>query len=514
MTTTALTESPAFLRLKVAILDLPHLSELITPARIQSHWVQNGPLQFSYAASWVNEPILDHLQNLVMERNVLEGYERILAGEVMNVGEGRSVRHHQPRSSQRGFYGEEQSRFGEFAEAVRSGEIRGCRGDRILAVVQIGIGGSDLGPRALYVALDRTRKDGDLTVAFIANVDPDDAIGVLRTTRFAETLFIVVSKSGTTQETLANQNLVRQWALAQGFSAADFAQHSIAVTGKGSPMDTPEHYRKSFYIDDAIGGRFSSTSAVGGVVLSLAFGAAAFESLLQGAGAMDEAARSTDIRSNMSLLSAAIGVLERNIFHCTSKAVIPYSEALSRFPAHLQQMDCESNGKSVSGDNSALNYRTGPVIFGEPGTNGQHSFFQLLHQGTDIIPVQFIGFRRPQMDGDTAFQGSTNQTKLMANLVAQITALAIGQPNDNPNKRFPGNRPSSLVLADRLDAHSLGALLAFFENLVMFQGLIWGVNSFDQEGVQLGKRLADTLLKTPDADPLLAALMAQLKTTG
>ena len=253
-------------------------------------------------------------------------------------------------------------------------------------------------------------------------------------------------------------------------------------------------YLAAFFMDDYIGGRYSSTSGVGGAILSLAFGADVFARFLNGAAEEDKCATEKDITKNAALMDAVIGVYERNVQGFPSTAILPYSQALSRFPAHLQQLDMESNGKSVNRFGEKIDYVTGPVIFGEPGTNGQHSFYQLLHQGTDIIPLQFIAYQQNQTGKDIDIQGSTSQTKLCANVVAQIIAFACGKTDDNPNKFFAGERPSSLIYGKQVTPESLGALLAHYENKVMFQGFLWNVNSFDQEGVQLGKVLAKTVL--------------------
>jgi len=247
-------------------------------------------------------------------------------------------------------------------------------------------------------------------------------------------------------------------------------------------------------MDDYIGGRYSSSSAVGGVVLSLAFGPEVFAQFLEGAAKEDKLSKNKDIFKNPAMLDALIGVYERNVLDYPSTAVLPYSQALSRFPAHLQQLDMESNGKSVNRFGEPVDYQTGPVIFGEPGTNGQHSFYQLLHQGTSIVPLQFIGFRDSQIGTDVVIQGSTSQQKLCANVAAQIVAFACGKQDENRNKNFAGGRPSSIIIGDQLNPKTLGALLSHFENKVMFQGFVWNVNSFDQEGVQLGKVLAKKVL--------------------
>jgi glucose-6-phosphate isomerase len=439
----------------------------------------------------------------------------------MNTGEGRKVLHQLLRSpdgkaatgktvSHEGrdlgdFYRKELERFSAFAEKVRSGELGPAPGKRYTAFAQIGIGGSDLGPRALSIALENwAAGEGRkaLRAEFISNVDPDDASKVAASLPLAETLFVLVSKSGTTQETLSNELFVKGKLKAAGL---DSAKHMIAVTSETSPLARNSAYLDSFYIDDYIGGRYSSSSAVGGCVLSLAFGPEVFKELLQGAAEADKLALEPDILKNAALLDALIGVWERNFLAYPYTAVLPYSQALSRFPAHLQQLDMESNGKRVNRSGAPLSYSTGPVVFGEPGTNGQHSFYQLLHQGTDIVPLQFIGFTESQRSDDVTVDNSTSQTKLKANLAAQIMAFAKGQADNNHNKEFPGGRPSSLIYGKQLTAAALGSLLAHFENKVMFQGFVWNINSFDQEGVQLGKILTKKVLSGNSGDTALDA---------
>ena len=268
----------------------------------------------------------------------------------------------------------------------------------------------------------------------------------------------------------------------------------IAVTSETSPLAKSEDYLAAFFMDDYIGGRFSSTSAVGGAVLSLAFGPDVFAQFLEGAAEEDRLSMKEDLLENPAMLDALIGVYERNVLGYPATAVLPYSQALSRFPAHLQQLDMESNGKSVNRFGEPVSYPTGPVIFGEPGTNGQHSFYQLLHQGTDIVPLQFVGFKNSQIGTDVVIEDSTSQQKLCANVAAQIVAFACGKADENKKKNFEGGRPSSMIIGEQLDPKALGALLAHFESKIMFQGFVWNVNSFDQEGVQLGKVLAKRVL--------------------
>jgi len=394
----------------------------------------------------------------------------------------------------RAFYVEQQRKVAEFANKVHAGEIVNAAGEKFTTVVQIGIGGSDLGPRAMYLALENWAKKNNtfkMEAKFISNVDPDDAAAVLASVDVAHSVFVLVSKSGTTLETLTNESFVKDALVKAGLNPS---KHMVAVTSETSPLAKSDDYLAAFFMDDYIGGRYSSTSAVGGAVLSLAFGPEVFEQFLAGAAAEDALAKNTNLLENPAMLDALIGVYERNVLGYGCTAVLPYSQALSRFPAHLQQADMESNGKSVNRFGEPVNYVTGPVIFGEPGTNGQHSFYQLLHQGTDIIPLQFIGFKNNQCGSDVVIQGSTSQQKLCANVVAQIVAFACGKEDDNRNKYFAGGRPSSIIVGDQLTPEALGALLSHFENKIMFQGFVWNLNSFDQEGVQLGKVLAKRVL--------------------
>lgn len=462
-------------------------------------------MAYNFAAKQVDEAILDGLQKLADEAQLVEKYEALYNGEVINTGEKRLVLHQLTRGQlgdavaadgvdKRNFYKEQQTRIADFANKVHSGEIVNAAGEKFTTVVQIGIGGSDLGPRAMYLALENWAKANHtfkMEAKFISNVDPDDASAVLASVDVAHAIFILVSKSGTTLETLTNESFVKD-ALAK--AGLDASKHMIAVTSETSPLAKSSDYLAAFFMDDYIGGRYSSTSAVGGAVLSLAFGPEVFDRFLNGAAEEDKLSKSQEIKKNPALLDALIGVYERNILGYPSTAVLPYSQALSRFPAHLQQLDMESNGKSVNRFGEPISYKTGPVIFGEPGTNGQHSFYQLLHQGTDIIPLQFIGFKDSQIGNDVVIQDSTSQKKLCANVAAQIVAFACGKDDENRNKNFEGGRPSSIIIGSKLTPEALGALLAHFENKVMFQGFVWNINSFDQEGVQLGKVLAKKVL--------------------
>jgi glucose-6-phosphate isomerase len=494
------------------------LRQLLVADRVRAYQVQGAAgWKFYYGARAVDDKILGLLQNLSDEQQLVRKYRELVNGEVINTGENRLVLHHLTRGvvdkpvrwsgkDLGAFYSDQWQKIKDFADKIHKGEIKASKGKKFSTVVQIGIGGSDLGPRAMFLALEnwvKKEKGGLLMDArFVSNVDPDDASAVLSAVPLETTLFILVSKSGTTQETLANENFVRETLTKAGLEPN---AHMVTVTSETSPLAKSPRYLASFFIDDFIGGRYSSTSAVGTAILALALGKDVVEDFLKGAHAADLSALEPQITKNPALLDALIGVWERNGLGYPTTAVLPYSQALSRFPAHLQQLDMESNGKRVNRFGKSLNYSTGPIVFGEPGTNGQHSFYQLLHQGTDPVPLQFIGFLDSQRGDDVLSEGSTSQAKLKANLAAQIVAFAKGQKHEDSNKSFPGNRPSSLLVNKRLSPEALGALLAHFENKVMFQGFVWNINSFDQEGVQLGKLLTKTVLAKGDMDPALQA---------
>ncbi|MCL2478336.1 MAG: glucose-6-phosphate isomerase [Treponema sp.] len=488
------------------------LSSILTAERVRNCVIPFAAgLKFNWAARAVDDAVLNALQTLSDEQELVSKYRLLAEGATMNTTENRLVLHHLARSPDGksvtgtqilnegkdigAFYRKELKRFSAFADKVRAGEIRPAADKVFSAVCQIGIGGSDLGPRAMVLALQTWAKaEGrkQLQARFISNVDPDDASLISSELPLEQTLFILVSKSGTTLETLTNELFVKNKLKKAGL---DPAKHMVAVTSETSPLANNPGYLDSFYIDDFIGGRYSSASAAGGVIISLVFGSDVFEKFLAGAHEADKAALEKDIRKNACLLDALIGIWERNFLKLPCTTVLPYSQGLSRFPAHLQQLDMESNGKRVNRDGRPVSYETGPVVFGEPGTNGQHSFYQLLHQGTSVVPLQFVGFAESQLLDDLNVEGSDSQTKLNANLAAQIVAFAKGKKDTQGAKDFPGNKPSSLIYGKRLEPGTLGALLAFYENKIMFQGFAWNINSFDQEGVQLGKVLAKKILE-------------------
>lgn len=479
----------------------------LTPKRLAHFVAESACYRLLYGTERIDEEVLDSLVNLARESKALKKMEQMQSGAVLNYikgypSENRSVLH----TATRDFFSslnpckeavaatmqarKEVDKLKEFMEKLD-------RDHSYTDLVTIGIGGSDLGPRAHYVALEHLQKRGR-KVHFISNIDPDDAVMALKGLDLKSTLVIVVSKTGTTLETLANEEFVREYFKKAGLKSED---HFISVTSQGSPMDDRKRYMQNFYIWDWIGGRYSTTSMVGGVMLSFAFGFDVFWELLRGASAMDKEALNPAIDKNIPLLGALLEVWNRSFLHYPTLALIPYSQALARYSAHIQQVEMESNGKHVDQNGNYVDFPTGPVIWGEPGTNAQHSFYQLIHQGTDIIPLEFIGYKMSQGGEDHQFQGTTLQQKLLANLFAQAIALAVGQKSENPNQQFQGNRPSHILLSRQLTPYSLGALLSYFENKVAFEGFIWGINSFDQEGVQLGKVLAKKIIDR-FADPV------------
>ncbi|MBN1914551.1 MAG: glucose-6-phosphate isomerase [Parachlamydiales bacterium] len=474
--------------------------QYLTVERIQEFLIQTEEILYFYGMQRVTSEVLDLLYRLAKESLCVEKMKAMQNGEIVNSIVGFASEHRQVlHTASRDFF----DHANESLEAKKAAKTAleeveklqmFCaqidRDDRWTDIVQIGIGGSDLGPRAIATALEAYYKK-NRRIHFISNVDPDDVAGLLKQLDLSTTLFISVSKSGTTLETLTNEYFVKEALKAARLHPKN---HMISVTGKGSPMDDPSQYLASFYIWDYIGGRYSCTSMVGGVVLALAMGFDRFIEFLRGAHQMDVMAKIKDPSKNLPLHGALLGIWNRNFLSYPTVAIIPYAQVLHRFSAHLQQLDMESNGKQIDQQGKHVSYQTGPVIWGEPGTNGQHSFYQFLHQGTDIVPVEFIGFVQSTYEKDLSFEKSTSQEKLLSNLLAQSIALAQGYFDKNPNKNFPGNRPNSLMFFSKLTPKTMGMLLSYYEHKIAFQGFIWGINSFDQEGVQLGKRIAEKML--------------------
>lgn len=476
----------------------------LNPGRIQRFLCKGGEFDLLYGCQRVTDEVLDCLQSLADECGVVDQFGQMRAGEVMNrieqhSSEERQVLHTACRdifsntpanSTATSQAKKELEKLKVFLAEVEQGKICNEKGESFNTLIHIGIGGSDLGPRSIYEAL-KAYKNESRTVHFISNVDPDDSTAILEGVDLARALVLVVSKSGTTLETLTNESLVRAALKGAGLNPVS---HCLAVTGQSSPMDNPKRYLRSFYMYDYVGGRFSVTSMVGAVMLGFALGYQQFLEFLQGAASVDKAAEEKDIRANPPLLLAMLGIWNHNFLGMGTVAILPYSQGLHKFPAHLQQCDMESNGKSVQRNGELVQMKSGPIVWGEPGTNGQHAFYQLLHQGTEDLAVEFIGFRQSQRNTDMVIKGSSSQQKLLANLLAQSLALAIGKDDGNPNRHFAGNRVNSILMGEKLTPKSMGSLLALYEAKIVFQGFCWNVNSFDQEGVQLGKVLAGKIL--------------------
>ena len=474
---------------------------VLTPKRIDNMMMEALGLKLFYATERVREKDISALCQLAEETQAVKKMNDMQNGEIVNYIKGFPCENRPAlHTAMRDFFEQcNPSQEAKLATELGYRELEKLRSlldeiekaAQITTVIQIGIGGSDLGPEAIYLALEAFHKP-ERKVYFLSNIDPDDGARIFQQVDLEKTLVVVVSKSGTTLETMTNERFAREKFKQAGLTTK---HHFVAVTGRGSPMDNPERYMDCFYIWDYIGGRYSVTSMVGAFVLAFALGMDRFLDFLKGANAMDKIALRSDPLTNLPLMSALLGIWNHNFLQLPTVAVIPYSQALSRFPAHLQQLDMESNGKSIDKEGHFVEYETGPIIWGEPGTNSQHSFYQSIHQGTIVVPIEFIGFKENQYKEDILCQQTTSQEKLLANLFAQSLALAVGQKSDNPNTFFSGNRPNRILFADRLDPFTMGAILAFYEHKVVFQGFIWNINSFDQEGVQLGKQLASKMLE-------------------
>ena len=496
-----ITSSPAWGRL--AGLPPPaHLRDLFSddPDRARRYVLEMADLRVDFAKQRLTDDILVALIEVADAAGVAQRRDAMFAGEHINATEDRPVLHvalRAPRGTTIETDGQDVvpavhevlGRMGEFAEQVRGGSWTGATGRRIRTVVNIGIGGSDLGPAMAYQALAAYRHP-ELTAHFVSNVDGSDIAGVLEGLDPAQTLFVISSKTFGTIETLTNARTARRW-LAAALGEGSVAKHFVAVSTNAEKV-------AEFGIDPAnmfgfwewVGGRYSVESAIG-LTLMIAIGPERFAEFLAGSHAVDQHFRTARFPENVPVVLGMIGVWNANVLGFDTKAVLPYAQELARFPAYLQQLDMESNGKSVRLDGSAVTMGTGPIVWGEPGTNGQHAFYQLLHQGTRVVPADFIGFANPH------HSHRNHHDLLMANLIAQTEALAFGRDRPGePHRRFAGNRPSTTIVAAQLTPSVLGQLIALYEHIVFVQGCIWGIDSFDQWGVELGKELANRI--TPE----------------
>jgi glucose-6-phosphate isomerase len=489
-----------------------HLRELFAadPQRGERMRAEGAGIYLDYSKQRVTHETIALLLRLAEESGVRERIDAMLSGERINVSERRAVLHtalRAPRDATIEVDGENVvphvhavlDRMADFSERVRSGAWTGHTGERIRDVVNIGIGGSDLGPAMAYDAL-RHYADRSLTVRFVSNVDGTDFAEATRDLDPAQTLFVVSSKTFGTLETLTNARTAREWLVgALGGNEAAVAKHFVAVsTNTERVAEFGIDTANMFEFWDWVGGRYSFPSAIG-LSLMVAIGPERFRDMLGGFHAMDEHFRTAPFERNLPVLMALIGIWNDDFLGCETLAVLPYDQYLERFPAYLQQLDMESNGKHVDWDGNPVRWQTGPIVWGQPGTNGQHAFYQLLHQGTKLVPCDFVGFC------ETLNPLGRHHDLLMANLFAQSEALAFGRSAEEVaaeggpafqvhHRVTEGNRPSSTLLAQRLEPATLGALVALYEHKVFVQGTIWRIDSFDQWGVELGKVLANRII--------------------
>ncbi|WP_157252163.1 glucose-6-phosphate isomerase [Nonomuraea typhae] len=474
------------------------------PGRAGRLSVRAGDLFLDYSKHRATGETFDLLVRLAERAGLREKMEAMFRGDHINVSEDRAVLHtalRLPADARLTVDGQDVvadvhevlDKMSAFAERVRGREWRGATGEPIATVVNIGIGGSDLGPAMAYEAL-KDYADAGVAARFVSNIDPADIHGNLRGLDPATTLFVISSKTFTTLETLTNARVARDWLVAAlGEEAVE--KHFVAVSTNAEKVaafgiDTANMF--GFW--DWVGGRYSYDGAIG-LSLMIAIGPERFRDMLAGFHAVDEHFRTTPFERNMPVLMGLLGIWYTDFFGAQTRAVLPYSQRLHRFPAYLQQLTMESNGKSVRADGSPVTADTGEIFWGEPGTNGQHAFYQLLHQGTRLVPADFIGFAEPYDDS------AGMHDILTANLLAQTSALAFGKTAEEiaaegtpaavvPHKVMPGNRPTSTILVPKLTPYTLGQLVALYEHIVFTEGVIWGVDSFDQWGVELGKKMA------------------------
>ena len=482
--------------------------------RAERYTFDAAGLHVDLSKNLVDQDVVDTLLALADDASLRDAINAMFSGERINGTEDRAVLHtalRAPADKALSVDGQDVAadvhevlgRMERFAETVRSGKWRGHTGKAITKVVNIGIGGSDLGPAMAAQAL-RTYADAGVEAEFVSNVDPADITRVLADADPEQTLFIVASKTFTTQETLANAHAAKRWVLEAFDDDTAIAKHFVAVSTNAEKVaefgiDTDNMF--GFW--DWVGGRYSVSSAIG-LSLMTVIGPGNFRDFLAGFHAMDEHFRTADFAENVPVLMGLLNIWYRNFHGAQTHAVLPYAQDLARFPAYLQQLTMESNGKRTRLDGTPVGFDTGEVFFGEPGTNGQHAFFQLIHQGTTLVPADFIGFAKPRADLPTATGEGSMHDLLMGNFFAQTKVLAFGKTQQEieaegvshdlaPHKVMPGNRPTTTILAEELSPHSLGALIALYEHIVFVEAAIWGINAFDQWGVELGKAQANDL---------------------
>ena len=479
-----------------------------SPKRADKFKVELDGLYFDYSKTAISPEILDALIALAKQQDVFGLRDKMYEGERINHTDDRAVHHMALRAPLSAAYSVDGHNISQdihntlnqmekLCHTVHSGEWRGYNDDIITDIVHIGIGGSDLGPYMVCEAL-KNHKKGALNIHFVSNVDGAAIEKTLKAIKPQTTLFLIASKSFTTEETLKNAQTARKWFLEQSSAEeAAIAKHFVAMTvNKIAAIDFGIDSHNIFPFGDYVGGRFSLWSSIG-LPIALYLGFDKFQELLAGAHTMDTHFKTARAEENLPLILGLIGVWHRNFCDYESLAVLPYAQDLQHFPAFLQQMDMESNGKEIDCNGEAMDCATGPVIFGASGTNGQHAFYQLIHQSKTIIPCEFIAFKTPLSSHQN------HHDSLLSHVVAQSRALMIGRKGDEikdqPETYFSGNRPSTTLILDELTPHSLGQLIALYEHKIFVQGAVWGLNSFDQPGVELGKILAKEISVAIDA---------------
>jgi len=492
-----------------------HLRDLFRsdPDRAKTFTILHGDIYFDYSKNRITETTIQYLIDLANSRQLKKEIEKMFTGQKINRTENRAVLHIALRNfSQSPIIHDGKDVMPEVlavlkkmkkaSETIRNGKWRGLSGKQIKNIVNIGIGGSDLGPRMVTEAL-KFYSQRELNLFFVSNIDGTDIAETLRTINPEETLFIIASKTFNTLETMTNTITARQWILSHFKTKKAIAKHFLALsTNKNAVTDFGIESDNIFDFWDWVGGRYSLTSAIGFSIMA-AIGYDYFISLLKGFHAMDNHFRYTPFEKNIPVIMGLLGIWYNNFFNAQTHAVIPYDHYLSHFPAYLQQVDMESNGKQVDRQGNGVDYQTAPIIWGKPGTNGQHSFFQLIHQGTKLVPCDFIGFVKSLNPIENHHQ------KLMGNFFAQTEALAFGRTKEDlikeevpehltPYRTFEGNRPTNTILIKKLTPFTLGQLIAMYEHKIFTQGVIWNIYSFDQWGVELGKILSKKII--PELD--------------
>lgn len=480
---------------ETSIMDL-----LKDPRRMDQFTFDLADFHFDFSKNNISEEVMKSLVGLAEECRLKDGIKAMFDGDAINETENRSVLHVALRANEKEEVKRELEKVKEFTDKLHSGVWQGYSGKKITDVVNIGIGGSDLGPKMITYALRPYWKG--ITPHFISNVDAAQTVETLEGLNPETTLFIIASKTFTTQETITNALSARSWFLEKGGTNETISKHFVAVsTNESAVTEFGISSENMFEFWEWVGGRFSLWSVIG-LSIACTVGFDQFEKLLQGAKKMDHHFQSMEIENNLPAISALIGVWYNNFMKYDSMAILPYDHRLRYLPSYLQQVDMESNGKYVDRNGNEVDHQTGPIIWGEPGTNGQHAFYQLIHQGTKVVPCEFIGVVNP------AHTYSDHHEKLLANFFAQSEALLAGKTRDQVleevdnqagdilinSKIFKGNRPSTSILIKELNAFNLGMLIAFYEHRVFTQGLIWNIFSFDQWGVELGKQLSKPIL--------------------